>query len=78
MRFIPEWFPFAYFKRQAEIWKGDYLALVNTPFNDAKRKFVRYPLCDDKLCKLKFDVMMIGEGCSCRLLHFEMVTDGLG
>lgn len=41
LRYLPEWFPGAGFRRSARIWKRELLDMVNIPHQHAKRQMVR-------------------------------------
>ncbi|KAI0350830.1 cytochrome P450 [Trametes cingulata] len=41
LRHLPSWFPGAGFKREAEAWKPDVLALRNAPFDHVKREVTK-------------------------------------
>lgn len=41
LKYVPDWFPGAGFKRQAKIWSKLREYMRDAPFAAAKRKFVR-------------------------------------
>ena len=44
MKYIPEWFPGAEFKRKAKGWRAAGDMMVHVPYNKAKQLLVRAPL----------------------------------
>lgn len=55
MKYIPEWFPGAYFQRQATIWRKMKDELLDLPYDHVKQAMVRIsPLLFLKPCRVKF------------------------
>lgn len=40
LKYVPDWMPFAGFKRKAKEWRKLALAMIEVPFEAAKRKIV--------------------------------------
>jgi hypothetical protein len=40
LKYVPDWMPFAGFKRKAKEWRKLALAMIEKPFEAGKRKFV--------------------------------------
>lgn len=40
MKYVPEWFPGAEFKKQARIWHAAVDKLFNDPYNDCQKRLV--------------------------------------
>jgi hypothetical protein len=45
LRYVPDWMPFAGFKRKAKEWRKFTLAMVDLPFEEGKRKLVDTITC---------------------------------
>ena len=45
MKYIPEWFPGAKFKRQAKVWKAVIDDMLHVPFNAVKEQMARGEEC---------------------------------
>ncbi len=44
VKYVPEWFPGARFRREAREWRVDAEGMVSAPFNAVKSAVVRYVL----------------------------------
>ena len=44
VKYVPEWFPGAGFKKQARTWRRSVDRLLNAPYEDVQRRLVRIPI----------------------------------
>lgn len=43
VKYVPEWFPGAYFQTQARLWRNSVTALRDRPWDAVKKRLVRMP-----------------------------------